>query len=1223
MDTSLYNFEITLKIETTLNEILLRLTFDLDGVARNQNFSLKKYIFQKTLFKDFKAMILSALSHLFVFGPDGFTVQDGTRVLVDDEYSLASSGFKAGGTYNIFLSKQEIQEKPVESQEEILKRTRFCRECGNPRLADSLRCNTCNFDFKELQKIPFPKTPVKSASCSGLSLNLSKLHERSSSESSLKPTDSSQSLEYSSDSSSCPVSPHISSECGKCKTPKKSLTQKVCMECGERFLNSTTNSATSSPAISRTQSATSPFSSPFASPRTLDVKNEWEQRGKDSRKMKHNITTPESSPVCKTDSKQKLIGLWGNAVNSTAKPVHRPLEFTKSSGGILEKYKAAQTQARIAHEEELKVKEKEKQQTRRIEQERIKKEQEYVKKGVEKITSDLWTTIFKGKKGIQTWAVKDEISCNPVLVGEDKQHRFCNSDVVIVFQSIREYGPYHIYYWFGSKSAPKKKEATVDRLVPALDDIFGGRCAHHREVEGHESQPFLALYKKENGISVEDSNGVSTWISTNLENFKPVLLHVKGKKNVGVTPVLVSYESLNSGDVFILDTGLIIFCWNGISSSRAEKATGIQTVLKFRDSRGGKPTVVIVDEGKETQPFWDALGGKGKIKSADEVEDDDHYERGQEKFVKLYHVSDATGKLIVSHIASPPLNQMSLNQDDCHILDIGTEIFVWIGQGCTDQERSSAMSSAEEFLRTSNRPSWVPITRFLQGYETPTFQSQFVHWTNYIQQPAKPKETLSTTKKEEINVEQLINRSGRLRKVDSSCNFDGDQFETEGKFKLKIYRIENFEKAELDKKEYGVFYSGDSYVIHFIPDPLSKITPIVYFWLGRHSSQDEKGGAALHAKEIAGGKATHCRISQGKEPPHFVNLFRGNMVVRDGGVASGFSTLEEETVLFEGEPELFHVKGTNSRDTRAVQVALKCSSLNSADSFVLNCEKLKKQYIWNGKGCEEIEKEYADKVAKFLREISPHPENEWTIIVQSEEEECYEWWEQIGGKTEYLNSPELAEAVKEPRLFHCSNASGTFTVEEIYNFNQEDLALDDIFILDTFTTVFVWVGPESNDEEKQKSFETALEYVYACSLVDGRDTETPVVCTAAGFEPPMFTCWFHPWDEKLSGKDNYALLMEGLTSNNGIVQESVEDLLQQLHDAKSGEIKTFYKWSELRRDLGTTVSLPSKYIDASKLELYLFDDEFEKLFKMTKTEWLNWNQPEWKKRKAKSALGLI
>jgi hypothetical protein len=35
--------------------------------------------------------------------------------------------------------------------------------------------------------------------------------------------------------------------------------------------------------------------------------------------------------------------------------------------------------------------------------------------------------------------------------------------------------------------------------------------------------------------------------------------------------------------------------------------------------------------------------------------------------------------------------------------------------------------------------------------------------------------------------------------------------------------------------------------------------------------------------------------------------------------------------------------------------------------------------------------------------------------------------------------------------------------------------MDDIYILDTHKTVFVWVGPESNEEEKQYSFEMALE----------------------------------------------------------------------------------------------------------------------------------------------------
>lgn len=71
------------------------------------------------------------------------------------------------------------------------------------------------------------------------------------------------------------------------------------------------------------------------------------------------------------------------------------------------------------------------------------------------------------------------------------------------------------------------------------------------------------------------------------------------------------------------------------------------------------------------------------------------------------------------------------------------------------------------------------------------------------------------------------------------------------------------------------------------------------------------------------------------------------------------------------------------------------------------------------------------------------------------------------------------------------------------------MALDDIFLLDTFHTVYVWVGPESNEEEKQLSFETALEYVSTCARFDGRDEDTPVVCTVAGYEPPMCT-FFQP-----------------------------------------------------------------------------------------------------------------
>jgi hypothetical protein len=757
---------------------------------------------------------------------------------------------------------------------------------------------------------------------------------------------------------------------------------------------------------------------------------------------------------------------------------------------------------------------------------------------------------------------------------------------------------------------------------------MGGRCTHHREIQEHESGQFLALFKKEGGVTYLDKNGNSTFSGQDLNNFKAQLLHCKGKRTVSVTPVPLSYKSLNSGDVFILDTGMVIYCWNGISASRAEKATGIQTTIRFRDSRGGKPTVMVLDDGKEPYEFWNALGGKGAVAKADDVDDDEAFEKQQEKDVKLYHVSDADGTLKVTHIAVPPLQQMMLNGDDCHILDVGTEIFVWIGRGCTDQERESAMESAQQFLIQSGRPEWIPITRFVQGAETPTFQAQFQHWTPYdppepVGGPDSSLLALGSDKKSvEINMDELITRGGGLQKLDAGYTADAEKFSTEGPFKLHLWRIDNFELSVLPENERGVFYSGDSYVCYFQPDPDSKASPIVYFWLGRHSSPDEKGAAALHATKLAGGQATHCRVPQGKEPPHFVNLFRGRMVVRDGGVASGFATLEEETKLFAGEPELFHIKGTNERDTRAVQVALECQSLNSSDCFVLNCQLDKKQFIWFGKGGEEIEKEYAIKAAAFLREISEIPEKEWTIHEQNEEEELEEFWKILGGKTAYLNNPELTTQVREPRLFQCSNASGKFGIEEIFNFSQEDLALDDIFLLDTYNTVYVWVGPESNDEEKQLSFETALEYVTSCARYDGRDEDTPVVCTVAGYEPPMFTCWFQGWDPSLAGRDNLALLLEGISApNDGKVQASVEDMLNEMNEAKSGVISKLYPYSILRRDTGKP--LPSKFIDGAKLELYLEDADFEKLFGMTKEKWKTANMPDWKRRKIKGGLYLF
>jgi len=470
-------------------------------------------------------------------------------------------------------------------------------------------------------------------------------------------------------------------------------------------------------------------------------------------------------------------------------------------------------------------------------------------------------------------------------------------------------------------------------------------------------------------------------------------------------------------------------------------------------------------------------------------------------------------------------------------------------------------------------------------------------------------------------------------KVKADAKWEGPalipQINTDVPGKLSIWRIENFKKVPLPQDEYGHFYSGDSYIVLFEPE-VRGAYPCVYYWLGKHSTQDEKGAAGILTKDIVAGsgdKPTHCRVVQGKEPDHFLNLFKGEIVIKFGGVASGFKNVDEEDELVSDAAQLYHIKGTSATNTRAVQVPLKTSSLNSADAFVLNTADT--QYIWYGKGCETVEREYSLKAAQFIWDGQDVME-----VEEGEEPELF--WAALGGKGPYSNAAELQSDVREPRLFHCSNASGVFDVEEMFNWSQEDLMMDDIFMLDTFNTVYIWIGPDSNETEKKKSFEMAVEYVKEASAHDGRDPDsTPISVTYAGFEPQMFTMWFQGWDSSLSGKDSYERALEGLKKELAsasasdlkakVTQGRVESLERDVRDAMKdfAETTQTFSYALLRRDLpGKVLPNNGRGIDTSKLEMYLHDDEFKKLFGCTKAQWEAGEVKEWKKRELKAQLKL-
>ena len=98
-----------------------------------------------------------------------------------------------------------------------------------------------------------------------------------------------------------------------------------------------------------------------------------------------------------------------------------------------------------------------------------------------------------------------------------------------------------------------------------------------------------------------------------------------------------------------------------------------------------------------------------------------------------------------------------------------------------------------------------------------------------------------------------------------------------------------------------------------------------------------------------------------------------------------------------------------------------------------------------------------------------------------------------------------------PRLFHCSDSSGSFRVYEVFRFHQSDLVSADVMILDVRTEIFLWIGKQSRIDEQRMARRLAQEYVETAP--DGRPSECPIIEVLEGREPWIFTRHFHGWKE--------------------------------------------------------------------------------------------------------------
>nr|CAD7440176.1 unnamed protein product [Timema bartmani] len=248
-----------------------------------------------------------------------------------------------------------------------------------------------------------------------------------------------------------------------------------------------------------------------------------------------------------------------------------------------------------------------------------------------------------------------------------------------------------IYYWQGRESTQDERAAAAIHAV-RLDNEVNGKAVQVRVTQGNEPRHFLRIFK---GKMIVFMGGKASGFR-NLKDHDTYdvdgtrLFHIQGTSADDVRAVQVPEvaASLNSDDVFVLETPNATYLWLGNGAIDEEKEFGANAVsLVSPDTEATNVT-----EGEEPEEFWSALGGQGSYKTA---RDNGTPLLGP----RLFHCwVSAAGKLRVEEVDD--YKQEDLNEDDIMVLDSGDEIYVWVGSLSTPEERQLGFKMAEVMPRT-------------------------------------------------------------------------------------------------------------------------------------------------------------------------------------------------------------------------------------------------------------------------------------------------------------------------------------------------------------------------------------------------------------------------------------------------------------------------------------------------------------------------------------------
>ncbi|KAL2340302.1 hypothetical protein Fmac_008242 [Flemingia macrophylla] len=330
---------------------------------------------------------------------------------------------------------------------------------------------------------------------------------------------------------------------------------------------------------------------------------------------------------------------------------------------------------------------------------------------------------------------------------------------------------------------------------------------------------------------------------------------------------------------------------------------------------------------------------------------------------------------------------------------------------------------------------------------------------------------------------------------------------------LSVWRVNGQEKILLEASDQSKFYSGDCYIFQYTYPGEDKEDCLVGTWIGKNSVEEERASAnSLASKMVESMKflASQARIYEGSEPIQFYSILQ-TFIVFKGGLSEGYkSYIAEKEIPDETYDEngvaLFRIQGSGPDNMQAIQVEPVASSLNSSYCYILHNGPA--VFTWSGNSTSAEDQEL---VERMLDLIKPNLQSK----PQREGSESEQFWDLLGGKSEYPSQKILREAESDPHLFSCHFSKGNLKVTEVYNFSQDDLMTEDIFILDCHTDIFVWVGLQVDSKSRMQALTIGEKFLEHDFLLEKLSPVAPIYVVMEGSEPPFFTRFFK-WDSAKS-----------------------------------------------------------------------------------------------------------